>query len=136
MVLPDTPADEVVQVVQLTPKNGGLTQSQVYMGSTTRLGTVLGQDGWPSPSGVIWKPELAPDRDYCASISFYGRNDQALLPLRSTTLCTSVTSLVRSEPSSGCSYAASSREAGLWFALAAAVLAGCLAQRRAHRRDR
>ena len=68
VALPGTPDDEVVQVVQLTPKTGGLSQSQVYSGNTTRLGTVLGQDGFPSPPGVLWKPELAPDREYCATI--------------------------------------------------------------------
>ncbi|HEX7597723.1 MAG TPA: hypothetical protein VF518_05875 [Polyangia bacterium] len=99
VVLPGTPEDEVVQVVQLTPKTGGLAQSQVYTGNTTRLGTVLGQDGWPAPAGVSWKPELAPDREYCASIAFYGRNDLALLPLRSNTICAPVISLDRSDGS-------------------------------------
>jgi hypothetical protein len=99
VALPGTPNDEVVQVVQLRPKTGGLTQSQVYSGNTTRLGTVLGEDGFPSPPGVLWKPELAPDREYCATITFYGRNDVAALPLQSTTICAPVISIDRSDGS-------------------------------------
>jgi hypothetical protein len=96
VTLPNTPAEEVVQVVQLTPRTGGLTQSMVYSGNATRLGTALDGNGWPAPHLVTWKPELAPDRDYCATITFYGRNDLALLPLQSSTICAPVTSLDRS----------------------------------------
>jgi hypothetical protein len=102
--LPGTPADEVINVLTLSPRSGGAPQTLVFTGSQ-RLhlaqthdlgGNGLGDvppGGLPSPIFAAWKPELAGDREYCATLTLYGRNDLAAQPTASETLCAPVMNL-------------------------------------------
>ena len=44
----------------------------------------------PSPVYAQWKPTLEPDREYCATLTVYGRNDLAIADVRSNTVCAAV----------------------------------------------
>jgi hypothetical protein len=98
--LPGTPADEIVHVLSLRAQNGTELQSFVFSG----VGKFEGAPGVDRPDGgadlssgslanlpyAPWKPTLAPDRVYCATLSLYGRNDQAMVPVASNTICAPV----------------------------------------------
>jgi MYXO-CTERM domain-containing protein len=103
--LPGTPPDEVINVLSLSPKGGGAQQTYVFSGSKRRhlnqVESYLGNElvdvppgGFPSPVFAEWKPELAPDREYCATLTLHGRNDLAALPAASQTVCAPVMNLV------------------------------------------
>jgi hypothetical protein len=102
--LPGTPPDEVINVLSLSPRTGGAQQTFVFTGSQrlhlaqtyNTTGNVLVDvppGGLPSPVFAAWKPELAPDREYCATLTLYGRNDLAALPAISETVCAPVMNL-------------------------------------------
>lgn len=99
--VPGTPAEEIVNVITLQAKSGGATQTFVFSGIghfggaqveiplANQLADVP-DGGLPSPAFAMWKPTLEPDREYCATLTLYGRNDQAMPTVRSNTVCTAV----------------------------------------------
>lgn len=99
--LPGTPLGEVVQVVTLAPKSGGATQSFVFPGGApypTPIEALLtgGDPGRPTaatPALAAWRPVLLADREYCARITIYGRNDRAIAPVQSNELCAPVVAI-------------------------------------------
>jgi hypothetical protein len=97
--LPGTPPDEAINVLSLTPRNGGVTQTLVFAGSEpirlarTDTGAPVPSGQRPSPAQSIWKPELSADREYCATLTIYGRGSLALTPVSSAPLCAPVMSL-------------------------------------------
>jgi hypothetical protein len=104
--IPGTPPEEVISVLSLSPKFGGSQLQLVFMGITTLPGGLVSGRGALSGNGVslpdgeglsapdaMWKPELQPDREYCATISSFGRNDQATLPASSNQVCVSVVNI-------------------------------------------
>lgn len=84
--LPGTPAEEVISVLRLAPKTGGSSQTFVFAGTThfegapqlwdpaTAAFADVPDGGLPSPVCALWKPVLEPDREYCATLTLYGRN--------------------------------------------------------------
>jgi uncharacterized protein (TIGR03382 family) len=97
--VPGTPMDEVVHVVALRPKNGSSTETWASLGPATFEDVPA--DGRPSPT-ARWKPILAPDREYCATVTLYGRNDRAMPEVRSETLCAPVMNIdARKRPDGG-----------------------------------
>jgi hypothetical protein len=112
--LPGTPPDEVINVLTLTPKTGGAPQRYAFAGSErVKLArsfdefggkgvTDVPDGGVPSPIHSPWKPELMPDREYCLTVTTYGRNDMAILATTSQPVCAPVTSLMAgSAPADG-----------------------------------
>jgi hypothetical protein len=96
--LPGTPPDEVINILTLAPKNGGVAQQLVWSGSA-RLGLAATENGMPpadgqlpSPAQSNWKVELSPDREYCASLQVYGRGIFSALPADSNLVCAMVKS--------------------------------------------
>jgi hypothetical protein len=99
--LPDTPPDELLNVLTLSPKDGGPSQTLVFTGSERiHLARHFDMNGGglqdvpdgklPSPIHAGWKPELAPDRAYCATLTIYGRNDLAIPLTTSLPACAPV----------------------------------------------
>jgi hypothetical protein len=104
-VVPSTPPGEVLNVLVLYPKNGGSSQRTVFTGlEPVHLAQVqneagnalidVPEGGRPSPVHAVWKPSLAPDLEYCATLYLYGRNDRARPPVESNTICAPVMNLV------------------------------------------
>jgi hypothetical protein len=103
-IVPGTPDDEVVSVFELTPRGGGQAQKYVRAGlapvslvrwvdpSPDRPGKPEGRD--PSPRDSLWKPLLAPDQEYCATVTLYGRNDRVAPPVASEPICAPVMNIV------------------------------------------
>jgi hypothetical protein len=102
--VPGTPPEETVSALSLTPKTGGDSMHFVFAGITSLPGGLITAtspgvgvslpDGESlSPAAALWKPELQPDREYCAAISTFGRNDRAAPPLSSNVVCAAVTSI-------------------------------------------
>ena len=102
--VPGTPSAEIVTVVSLQPKTGGADQSFVFAGRShfdgAQIESPLGSslmdipDGaFPSPVYALWKPTLEPDREYCATLTLYGRNDQAMPTVISNSVCAQVTNM-------------------------------------------
>jgi hypothetical protein len=94
--LPGTPAEETIGQISLEPRTGGLVQTFVFAGIPHFYGGWTQSQGRipdgavPSPASVAWKPTLEPDREYCATITLYGRNDRAALPIASNQVCSTV----------------------------------------------
>jgi hypothetical protein len=150
--LPGTPAEEVVSVLTLEPKTGGSSQTFAFAGTphfegapqlwdpATATFVNVSDGGLPSPVYALWKPALEPDREYCAFLTIYGRNDQAIAmaDVTSNVVCTSVinasTSLDnggKGSSSSGCSLGA--RNPSRSWALILPALVTLSALRRRHR---
>ena len=130
--VPATPDGEVLTVFRLYPKTGGATENFAYPGlarqplaqwenpSPNRAEEV--PDGrLPSPLLSVWKPELAPDREYCVTVTLYGRNDVAALPVTSEPICAGVTNLAWNKEGTavadggGCSVSGGSPAAGVFL---------------------
>jgi hypothetical protein len=60
------------------------------------------EGGRPSPVASAWKPVLAPDREYCVTLTLYGRNDQAMDVVRSNSVCAPVTNIDDRAHGDGC----------------------------------
>ena len=92
--VPETPPAEVIGTFTLTPRNGASSQSFTFSGErfTGQLSGLPVAD-LPQPSDAAWVVELAPDREYCLTLTTVGRNDLANLPLRSNTVCAPVLSI-------------------------------------------
>ena len=90
--IPGTPADEVLGTVELRPENGTQVQSFLFTGG--RFDGL--RSATPDPALATWRPELAPDRTYCVTITLSGRNDIAVGDVRSNMLCVPVVSLDQS----------------------------------------
>jgi hypothetical protein len=89
--VPGTPADSVVNTVELSPKHGGAaTQSRAFTGEKSYSGTATGN----VTSSGEWYPDLDPTLEYCATIKSFGYGDIARLPLESNTVCARVTELL------------------------------------------
>lgn len=114
--LPGTPAEEVVAVIQLSSTTAGDQHAYVFAGG--RFGGVMDGPGGVPHDGV-WKPALAPEAEYCATMTLYGRNDQAALPAVSNLLCAKVTNVDLAGVSGGCSFGGQ-RNAG-WAAVLPAL---------------
>jgi hypothetical protein len=112
--VPGTPAEELIGVVNLHPRLGGPSQFFAFGGGTHFEGAPLWnsatqalvdvpEGGLPSPTHAVWKPALEPDREYCVSMTLYGRN-QSGVPLKGDAVCAKVVSVdARSTGhSSGC----------------------------------
>jgi len=150
--LPGTPAAEVVNVLSLAPKNGGGSQVLVFSGLTEIPGGLVDHaiagDGVTLPGGgglsaaaALWKPELAADLDYCATITSYGRNDLALGIVSSNVACAPVTSVGEASAagsgSGGCAIApraSSGTRAPALLALAGLIAAAIAGRRPGPRR--
>jgi hypothetical protein len=102
--VPNTPANEIVTVLSLQTKTGSSTQKFVFAGLShfdgaqvqNAMGSALvdvPDGGFPSPVYALWKPTLEPDREYCVSMTLYGRNDQAMPQVTSNNVCATVTNL-------------------------------------------
>lgn len=86
--VPGTPPEEIIHVVSLAAKNGQSVGEFVSLGPPNF--EKVPEGGAPSPAFADWKPVLAPDREYCATVTLYGRNDQATPLNRSEPLCAPV----------------------------------------------
>jgi MYXO-CTERM domain-containing protein len=142
--VPGTPPNEVINVLSLSAKAGGSPQTFVFTGSERlHLAQVENPNGnglqdvpdraFPSPVFAAWKPELEPDRVYCATLTLYGRNDVAALPTASDTVCAPVMRLTAAgasaESSGGCAVGGGTPSGS--FALVLLVgLAGACRRRR------
>ena len=102
--IPGTPAAEMVSVLSLTSPDLGTTQQLVFTGVSSPLPgglvTALSGDGVTLPEGgalsagaALWKPNLEPGRTYCATIATYGRNDVAIGPAQSASVCATAVGL-------------------------------------------
>ena len=102
--VPNTPASEIVTVLSLQPKTGSSIQRFVFAGLShfdgaqieNPLGSALvdvPDGGFPSPAYALWKPTLEPDREYCVTMTLYGRNDNAMPAVISNSVCAPVTNL-------------------------------------------
>jgi hypothetical protein len=101
--LPGTPPEEVLSVASLVGKYDSRTQTLIFSGIDTVPGGFVGTlsgDGVTLPEGgalsaadALWKPDLHPDIEYCATISISGRNDRAGGTAQSNMLCAHVTSI-------------------------------------------
>jgi hypothetical protein len=92
--VPGTPADEVIGTLSLLPENGTFAQTWVFAGGRFEGHTPeIPEGGTPQPQSATWRPELVPDRRYCVTLQQEGRNDLAILPLRSNTACAEVINL-------------------------------------------
>jgi hypothetical protein len=89
-VVPGTPAEEVVGVIQLTSRTVGEFPPFVFAGSHFE-GVMDGAGDVPHDG--IWKPMLAPDAEYCATMTLYGRNDRAMPAVISNQICAEVHSV-------------------------------------------
>jgi hypothetical protein len=132
--VPGTPAAELVNVLVLSAKSGGEAQSLVFTGSE-RIHLVEGEPtpdpmivevptgGRPYPPSAQWKPILSPDREYCATLTLYGRNDLAAPAIRSNTVCAPVISLASGSSAAGSGCSVGRRGGGgLLFVVAATVV--------------
>ncbi len=94
--LPGTPAEETIGRITLEPRTGGLVQTFVFAGIPHFYGGAWTQGQSSNPDGTVrspivpWNPTLEPDREYCVTISLYGRNDRASLPIVSNQICSNV----------------------------------------------
>jgi hypothetical protein len=94
--LPGTPAEETIGRITLEPRTGGLVQTLVFAGIPHFYGGAWTQGQSSNPDGTVrsptvaWNPTLEPDREYCVTISLYGRNDRASLPIVSNRICSNV----------------------------------------------
>ena len=151
--LPGTPAEEVISVLRLAPKTGGSSQTFVFAGTThfegapqlwdpaTAAFADVPDGGLPSPVYALWKPVLEPDREYCATLTLYGRNDLAMASVTSNSVCAAVINATATpdngsvgKPSSGCALG-SGHPSGFW-ALTLPTLAIILSALRVRRRRR
>ena len=100
---PGTPAEELIGVVNLHPRLGGPSQFFAFAGGTHFEGAPLWdsatqslvdvpEGGLPSPTYAVWKPALEPEREYCVSMTLYGRN-QSGVPLKGDAVCAKVVSV-------------------------------------------
>ncbi|MES1165631.1 MAG: hypothetical protein ABUR63_07740 [Verrucomicrobiota bacterium] len=89
--VPNTPPASVVHGFQLSPKNGGSTQTFTFTGSAPFTGLAPAGD-YPLPLGQ-WQPELDPSRTYCLTIMAFGDGDLARPSVSSNQLCVGVTQL-------------------------------------------
>jgi hypothetical protein len=86
--VPGTPADSVVNAIELAPKTGGAaTQVRAFTGQAPYSGTAAGNVN----SVGAWYPYLDPTLEYCATIRSFGYGDRARQPLVSNTVCAHVT---------------------------------------------
>ena len=148
--LPGTPAEEVISVLRLAPKTGGSSQTFVFAGTTHFEGAPQPWDpstaalvdvpdgGLPSPIYALWKPVLEPDREYCATLTLYGRNDLAMPAVASNSVCAAVINASASpdsgaKTSSGCALGARN-PSGFWtLTLPALAILSALRMRRRRR---
>lgn len=115
-VVPGTPAEEVVAVIQLSSTTVGDQHTFAFAGG--RFGGVMeGVNGVPHDG--VWKPALAPAAEYCARMTLYGRNDQAAVPAVSNLFCTTVREVDAPGTGGGCSVGGGPRgaEAAVWLAV-------------------
>jgi len=119
--VPGTPPDEVVSILTLSSKQTPLVQSLVFMGLDELPGGFMENPsgniplpggGSLSAPGALWKPVLETGGTTCATISTFGRNDLAALPLQSNTVCVPVTSVDSPELASGVGGAGGADAAG------------------------
>jgi hypothetical protein len=100
-LVPGTPDGEVLTVFQLAPKSGGgPTQTYVVAGRQRVPLAIAGYvassnpevpDGLlPSSRYSLWHPSIEPDLEYCITITLHGRNDLAVPPPTSASICTAV----------------------------------------------
>jgi MYXO-CTERM domain-containing protein len=149
--LPGTPAEEVITVLTLAPKTGGDSQTFVFAGlshfegaplydSATGAVVDVPDGGVPSPVYALWKPALEPDREYCATLTLYGRNDQAMGNVVSNSVCAAVMNVSagpdtggNGSTSSGCTLGGRNSSGSWAFALAALAIVVGVRRRRARR---
>lgn len=116
--VPGTPDAELLTVVTLSPKTGGMAQTFVTPGrervplARSEGGQEVPEGRLPSPAQSFWKPELAPDREYCATVTLYGRNDLAALPPVSEPICAPVMNLAWGAPTPDAGPTAAPPDAG------------------------
>jgi hypothetical protein len=126
-VIPGTPPESVVSTVTLAPRHGGAAeQSFMFTGPAPFLGYPPLPSNYPT-SGERWMPDLDPTLEYCASISSFGFNDLAVLPVVSNSVCATVEQIAvpgAGEPADGGSDAGADAGAGSGADLDAAVDAG------------
>lgn len=82
--VPDTPARDVLYVLRLSPKTGGLVQKVVFTGDRLFKGSA------PTTYPSSWPIELDATRDYCAQLEAWGHGDLARLRMWSDKVCASV----------------------------------------------
>ena len=149
--LPGTPAEEVITVLTLEPKTGGDRQTFVFAGLShfegaplydSATGAVIDvpDGGLPSPVYALWKPTLEPDREYCATLTLHGRNDQAMGNVMSNSVCTTVMNISAgggggsdNSTSSGCTVGGRNSSGPWALALAAVAIVVGLRRRRTRR---
>jgi hypothetical protein len=98
--VPGTPAEEVVAVIQLTSTKDYAIHSFVFAGGHFE-GVMDGLGGIPHAG--VWNPTLAPDAEYCAVMTIYGRNDRAMENIYSNQICAKVQNVDAIGSSFGCS---------------------------------
>ncbi len=146
--IPDTDSAEVIHVLRLSPKTGGAQQSFVFAGGPF-IGawengpsggmTPVAEGSLPSPTRALWKPTVERGREYCATLQLYGRNDLAMEPVVSNTVCATPIEADRSgwgtpvAPSGGGCSLLPGPPIGGWAVLAF-VLGGLAARRWSRRR--
>jgi hypothetical protein len=109
--IPGTPPESVVSTLMLGPKNGGAAQQSI-----TFTGPMPFVGGDFPTSGPMWRPALDPTLEYCASITSFGFNDHAVLPVTSNVVCTTVEQVTApgaAGAADGCSVAKGASGGGL-----------------------
>ena len=141
--LPDTPAEEVVAVIQLSSRTTGGLQSFVFAGglhfqgasawdSATQSVIDVPEGGLPDPNFAQWMPALEPDAEYCAIMFLRGRLDRGMPGVVSNQVCAKVRNMdATSSGGGGCSFGGRTGTSG--SAVAVFALLG-LALFRARRR--
>ena len=147
--LPGTPPEEVVSVLTLAPKTGGSRQDFVFAATThfegapqswdpaTRAFVAVPDGGLPSPVYALWKPALEPDREYCATLTIYGRNDLAMAGVTGNSVCAAVINASAGadngssgNASSGCTLGSRNPSAAWALTLPALAMLSALRRRR------
>jgi hypothetical protein len=99
--IPNTPAEEVINVIRLASRQSLDEQSFVVAGG--HFGGVMEGPGGVPHAGS-WTPPLMPGEEYCATVTSYGRNDLAMPVVVSDPICAKVQDVdsLRNRPD-GCS---------------------------------
>jgi hypothetical protein len=141
--VPGTPAEEVIAVISLEPRTGGSRQTFAFAGighfegaplwdAATQTQVDVPEGGLPSPLYALWKPTLEGDREYCATMTLFGRGVPEAPSVTSNLACAKVMN-VDARPGAGeggCRLSRGHARAGWVMALIGLVLVWARSRRR------
>jgi hypothetical protein len=132
--VPGTPAEEVVGVIQLSSSkdldgssfvfSGGHFEGPQQWDAATQSLVDVPEDGVPDAAFARWLPTLDPDAQYCATMTIYGRNDQAMPAPNSNQVCARVRNVEATGGNSGCSFQGRPARSG-WALVLLGLLLAC-----------